>query len=146
MHNDSFNPEQFAKWLTDAFTNSKFKSLADLAEKAGTTRSTVSRLAGAKKQGLTGKASRPNIETVDGLARALNRPIEEARIAAGHSPSATLDEDDKRVMALFLKHRQLKPEQKAAFRPIVKMIERELDFMLRTQQHETTKGGNNHYH
>jgi DNA-binding XRE family transcriptional regulator len=81
-----FNPESFAEWLNNSFRNSTFKSWADVATRIGTTRSTLSRYAGAKLQTLTGKASQPSPELCIKLAKLFNADIDKVLMLGGHAP------------------------------------------------------------
>lgn len=45
-----FDPEGFAKWLTNAYENSKFKSITKLASAIGSNKATVSRIMNAAPQ------------------------------------------------------------------------------------------------
>lgn len=85
-----YNPDAFADWLTSAFNESSFKSFEELAQRAKTTRSTISRYAGAKKQSLTNKPSQPKSGLVIALAEALNKDVNEALMAAGHAPKTAV--------------------------------------------------------
>lgn len=92
-----YDPNRFAEWLNEAFTNSRFKSFAELADAAKLTRSGVGALMNAKKQPLTGKASQPKPDTVIKLATALNRDIDEALLLAGHAPINNLPNELKGI-------------------------------------------------
>lgn len=82
----NFDAVAFAKWLNNSFENSSFKSFSALADAANLQRSTVSALANAKSQTLTGKASQPKPETVIALAKVLDQDIDKALLLAGHAP------------------------------------------------------------
>lgn len=92
-----FDAVAFAEWLNDAFKNSSFKSFSALAEKTKLQRSTISALANAKPQVLTGKASQPKPETVISLAKALNQDVNKALLLAGHAPLNSAIEKPKTV-------------------------------------------------
>lgn len=85
-----FDPDSFAKWLTEAFLDSSYKSweqiAKDLKNIRGATRSTLSRYAGAKPQFLTNKPSQPNSDLVIGLAKLFKKDANEALLLAGHAP------------------------------------------------------------
>lgn len=82
----NYDADAFADWLNEAYKNSEFKSFAAVADKANLSRSTVSSLAGAKKQALTDKPSQPKAATVIELAKVLNKDVDEALLIAGHAP------------------------------------------------------------
>ncbi len=52
----SYDPDKFADWLTESYERSTFKSFAALADSIKLSRSTVSGLAGAKKQPINRQA------------------------------------------------------------------------------------------
>lgn len=78
-----FDPEGFAKWLTNAYENSKFKSITKLASAVGSNKATMSRIMNAAPQTLTGKPTRVQPEMVKKLATVLNADIEEGLRLAG---------------------------------------------------------------
>ncbi len=82
----NYDADKFADWLTASFGKSSFKSFAALADSIGLSRSTISALAGAKKQPLTDKPSQPKSETVIKLAEALGEDPNQALLLAGHAP------------------------------------------------------------
>jgi transcriptional regulator with XRE-family HTH domain len=87
-----YDPLVFAKWLVEAYGESPYKSWQAVAEKVGTTRSTLSRLAGAKPQTLTGKPSQPSSDLVIKLANLFNKDMDDALIKAGHAPIRGMSE------------------------------------------------------
>lgn len=94
-----YDADKFAEWLVNSFEKSNYKSYAALADEAGLSRSSVSALAGAKKQPLTDKPSQPKPETVINLANALNEDVNLAMNLAGYaSVSKTIIPDKLAVL------------------------------------------------
>ena len=83
-----FSPETFAKWLTDSFKESTFKSYAEIADAIKVSRTTVSSYATARPQTNSNKPSRPKREIVIRLAEVLNKDVNEALLLAGHAPTS----------------------------------------------------------
>jgi transcriptional regulator with XRE-family HTH domain len=75
----------FGQWLRANRVDRRF-TVEGLARKAGISKQYLSVLERAPKHPLTGKAVQPSVEIVDRIAKALNIPIDEARIAAGYAP------------------------------------------------------------
>jgi hypothetical protein len=116
----NYDADKFADWLTDAFARSTFKSYSALADSVGLSRSTVSALAGAKKQPLTDKPSQPKSDTVVRLANALNENIDKVLGLAGYAPQNGIDIDD----GLFRMMKKLPPGKlKLAKRQIAGILE-----------------------
>ena len=82
-----FDPEKFARFLQEVYARSPYKSQASLAKAAGLQRSTVNSYFNARKQSITGKESRPTVESVIALARALDHDVDEFLLMAGHAPT-----------------------------------------------------------
>jgi hypothetical protein len=80
-----YDAQEFADLLTSAFKNSFYKSWQEVADKVESTRSTLSRYAGAKPQTLTGKPSQPEPELVIKLARLFDQNVNQWLQAAGHA-------------------------------------------------------------
>lgn len=97
----NYDADKFADWLSDSFNQSTFKSFAALADFTGLSRSTVSALAGAKKQPLTDKPSQPKAETVRSLAKALNEDVDKALLLAGHAPERAAPKKPTTVAEFF---------------------------------------------
>ncbi|MCA1636648.1 MAG: hypothetical protein LC802_24015, partial [Acidobacteria bacterium] len=87
-----------------------------------------------------GEGMRPMIEVVDAVAGALGVLLAEARCAAGHNPPEesqvscevvknTFRESD--FATLHHMYEQLTPEQRRTFQPILEMVRRELELMLK---------------
>lgn len=89
----NYDPDKFADWLSDSFNRSTFKSFAALADAVGLSRSTVSALAGAKKQPLTDKPSQPKSENVIKLAKALGENVDVALNIAGYASQSNSEID-----------------------------------------------------
>lgn len=93
---------------------------------------------------------RPMIEVVDAIARALDVPLAEVRCAAGYDPPAessasyevvrnTFGESD--FAALHHMYERLTPEHRRQLQPVLEMVSRELESLLREQadQHPEDK-------
>jgi|GEM_PF-2776640 len=98
----------------------------------------------------TGKSKmlQPPCEVVDNIAKALGWNLFEARGAAGYEPPDTLpspllyeqagqDEFEQSDFAsLYAKYQELTTRQRKEFQPILEMVNRELDYLLRAQEEE----------
>lgn len=87
MSVSSFNPEAFARWLENHFQKSSFKSYAEIGDKVGVSRTTISSLSKARPQSVSGKPSRPRHDLVVALANVLNADVDEALLLAGYAPT-----------------------------------------------------------
>jgi transcriptional regulator with XRE-family HTH domain len=115
-----FDPAEFGEWLSEAYQDSPFKSWQQVADRVGTTRSTLSRLAGAKPQSLTGKPGQPNPDLVVKLAKLFGKDVNEALIKGGHAPIDRYPAES----GLFRGIEKLSPErQELARRQIRAIIE-----------------------
>lgn len=74
----------FGKWLQENRKDAQL-SMQDLADKVGLSKQYISILERGEPHTLTGKPVTPQKKFVDALAKALNRPINEARYAAGYA-------------------------------------------------------------
>ncbi len=128
----SFNAEQFAKWLSKTYSNSSYKSWEDVAKavrKIGgsTTRASLSRYAGAKKQLLTDKASQPNPSICKYLAEVFDVDADKVLILGGHAPqNKTLVNNEKLAKIDFsYPDLQMKTKEQAdlLIETLIKMIE-----------------------
>ncbi len=124
-----YDPLVFAKWLTDAYESSPYKSWQAVADNVGTTRSTLSRLAGAKPQSINGKAGQPNSELVIRLAELFGKDIDEALIKGGHAP-LNIDRDDDGIYSGL---RALSPERQKVARRQIKAI---IDALAEEDEHD----------
>lgn len=105
-----YDADKFADWLTAGFENSKFKSFSALADAAGLSRSSVSALAGAKKQPLTDKPSQPKPNTVITLAKALGEDVDRALAIAGYAGlGEKQDEIPKPIFEALAREGKLSP-------------------------------------
>jgi transcriptional regulator with XRE-family HTH domain len=89
-----------------------------------------------------GEELRPMVEVVNAIAEAIGLPVAEVRCAAGYDPPEdsnvscevvgdTFDEGDFAV--LHHMHEKLDPERRRAFRPVLRMVRRELESLLKEQ-------------
>lgn len=92
---------------------------------------------------------RPIIEVVDAIAAALDVPLAEVRRAAGYDPPEDSSASCEAVRNTFgegdfavLHHlyERLTPERRRQFRPILEMVGRELELMLREQADQQPEG------
>jgi transcriptional regulator with XRE-family HTH domain len=93
-----------------------------------------------------GERLRPMIEVVDAVAAALGLPLTEVRLAAGHDPPAgtasssfevvRINPDEGDFAALRRKYESLTPEQRRSFRPVLEMVDRELDRLLKQRRRQ----------
>jgi transcriptional regulator with XRE-family HTH domain len=115
---------------------------AELAGRVGVTPTYIGYLERGSDTAGIGQQMRPMIEVVDAIAEALAAPAAEVRCAAGYDPPAnsggscevvcdTLDEGD--FAALHRMHEKLEPERRRAFRPVLRMVRRELESLLKEQ-------------
>lgn len=130
-----YDPDKFAKWLTDAFEASPFKSWEDVAQALkklekelgpikGATRSTLSRYAGAKPQATTGKRSQPNPTLVIGLAKLFDADVDNALREAGH---ATLNQESNNLRGLLrVTEDEMTPEQRKLFLNSARALAKEI--------------------
>jgi hypothetical protein len=74
----------FAVWLKEAFQQSRFKSITELAAAVGSNKATISRLMSGAPQTLTGKPSKPRPALVLALAEALGADESKGMELSGH--------------------------------------------------------------
>jgi len=98
MTEPEFDAEPFAKWLNEAFRDSRFKSFAEIAKLIKVSRTTISSYASARPQTVSNKPSRPKRENVIALASALNKDIDEALLLAGHAPNSEIKNIPVRII------------------------------------------------
>ena len=121
----------------------------ELARRVGVTPTYISHLEREVGPAGSGQKLRPMIEVVDAIAAALDVPLAEVRCAAGYDPpeetsascevvTNTFGEGD--FAALHLMYERLTPERRTQFRPIIEMVSRELEMMLKEQE-EQNHGG-----
>lgn len=129
--------QQLARWRKAAGLTQ-----GELAGRVGVTPTYIAHLEREVGPHGNGATRRPVIEVVDAIAGALDVPLAEARCAAGYDPPEgsaaacevlrnTFGESD--FSALHQMYEQLTLERRAAFRPILEMVGRELELMLREQ-------------
>lgn len=115
---------------------------AELAGRVGVTPTYVGYLERGSDPTGIGEELRPMVEVVNALACALGLPMAEVRCAAGYGPPEgsnvsceavghTFDESDFAV--LHQMHERLDPERRRAFRPVLRMVRRELESLLKEQ-------------
>jgi transcriptional regulator with XRE-family HTH domain len=115
---------------------------AELAGRVGVTTAYIGSLERGSDPTGVGEGLRPVIEVVEAVAAALDVPAAEVRCAAGYDPPAgsrvscevagdTFDEGD--FAALHRMHEKLEPERRRAFLPVLRMVRRELELMLKEQ-------------
>ncbi len=118
---------------------------AELAGRVGVTATYIASLERASDAAGIGQEMRPMIEVVDAIACALDAPVAEVRRAAGYEPpedsaasceavGGTFDESD--FAALHRMHEELDPARRRTFRPVLDMVRRELELLLRGQEAE----------
>ena len=113
--NTIYDAQRFAEWLSDAFRRSTFKSWAEVSNAIGSTRSTLSRYAGAKVQLLTNKPSQPSADLCIKLAEAFGEDVNKVLQLGGHASENPLpanliaegfeglDDDDLKKIVEFIK-------------------------------------------
>ncbi len=79
------NMEGFGKWLFDRRKAARLTQ-GQVAERAGISISYVSTLERSERHHLTNAPPRPAIEVVEAIAKALDAPLDEARLVAGYAP------------------------------------------------------------
>jgi transcriptional regulator with XRE-family HTH domain len=118
---------------------------SELAGRVGVTPTYVGYLERGSDTAGIGQQMRPMIEVVDAIAEALAAPVADVRRAAGYEPSEdshvsckvvgdTFDDGD--FAALHRMHEKLDPERRRTFRPVLRMVRRELELMLKEQGDE----------
>ena len=87
LTNEKLMASEFSKWLKD-YRRESGLTLIQLRDAIGNlcTDAYLSRLENDRFAGKKGKPAQPSLEIVDALAKALNRPTDEARLAAGYAP------------------------------------------------------------
>lgn len=81
---EELDAEAFANWLRTAYDRSSFKTLTQLAAAVGSNKATISRLMTGAPQTLTGKPSKPRVDLIIRLAKALNADETEGLFYGGH--------------------------------------------------------------
>jgi transcriptional regulator with XRE-family HTH domain len=115
----------------------------EVARRVGVTPTYISHLEREAGPAGSGEKLRPMIEVVDAIAAALDLPPAEVRCAAGYDPPEdtstscevvgnTFGEGD--FATLHLMYERLTPERRTQFRPIIEMVGRELEMMLKEQE------------
>lgn len=124
-----YDPQEFAEWLTQAYEASPFKSWQAVADRVSTTRSTLSRLAGAKPQSITGKPGQPNAQLVIDLAKLFHQDVDTALIKGGHAPIGRTEEN-----GLFSGLEKLSPERQRLAKRQIRAI---IDSLAAEEEHDT---------
>ena len=133
---DTFG-QRLARWREGAGLNQE-----ELARRVGVTGTYISYLEMETDPTGNGDGGRPAVEVVDAIAEALDVPLAEVRCAAGHKPPegelisceivrSTFGETD--FLALWRMYEELHPENQRKFYPIMEMVGRELELMLKRQ-------------
>jgi transcriptional regulator with XRE-family HTH domain len=102
----NFNANIFAEWLERNYQESSFKSYSEIGNRVGVSRTTVSALAKARPQSVSGKPSRPTRSLVVALANVFNADVDEVLQLAGHAPiglNRKVSENEKELIELFEK-------------------------------------------
>jgi transcriptional regulator with XRE-family HTH domain len=128
----------FDRWLKEA-REKRGWSGPELAERAHTTKQTVSQIERQQPHPVSGAPYRPSMAMVDKLARALGLSIGEARRAAGFAAplsevSADELEKDELTSLYFRRKRLQTSKRKAEFQRILAMVDRELDRLIQEEQ------------
>jgi transcriptional regulator with XRE-family HTH domain len=121
----------------------------EVARRVGVTPTYIAHLEREAGPAGVGQEMRPMIEVVDAIAEALDVPLAEVRCAAGYDPPAdssascevvrnTFGESD--FAALHHMYERLTPEQRRQLQPILEMVSRELESMLREQGDQHPEG------
>ena len=119
--------QRFSKWLVEARQASGFTQ-PELAKLAKTSKQYISTFERALETGAA--VPRPSEALVDRLARALNRPIAEARLAAGYAPPAKgedhemLEHSDFGI--LFYEYKTLTEKNKQEVQPLIEFLKTEV--------------------
>lgn len=119
-----YDADKFAEWLTGSFERSNFKSYAALADAASLSRSSISALAGAKKQPLTDKPSQPKPETVINLATALDENIDLALHLAGYAPIG--EQEENKYLNTALRFGNLPANEKERLSALFEFLDKEI--------------------
>lgn len=114
--NAVYDPVAFGKWLSDVYGKSRFKSWQQVADEVDSSRATLSRYAGVKKQTLTDKPSQPKPDLVIRLAKTFEEDVDKVLKLAGHAPlTQDIEEESFDYLA-----RNLPPERKRQIGAIIK--------------------------
>ncbi|HYE73771.1 MAG TPA: helix-turn-helix transcriptional regulator, partial [Blastocatellia bacterium] len=91
----------FGQWLKRKREDARL-TFEQVAERADLTKSYIWNLENAKPHPISGAYPRPRIEKVDAIAKALDVPVSEARLAAGYKPDETPEtEEGQKLLAYF---------------------------------------------
>jgi transcriptional regulator with XRE-family HTH domain len=90
----------FGEWLSDKRTAVGLTQ-TELAQRAGFQRAYISKLESNYRQPKTNKLTKPTVESVDRLAKALSVSVAEARLAAGYAPPASSPEYENEVQSII---------------------------------------------
>lgn len=118
---------------------------AELARRAGLTPTYIGFLERGSGPTGVGVGMRPRLEALGAIAEALGVPPAEVRCAAGYNPPAdygascesvedSFGESDFAV--LHHMHERLDPEGRRSFHPVLEMVRRELESLLKAQGDE----------
>ena len=129
--------EMFARYMADAMKRTGLRQ-RDIVKSTGLSRATVSNYVGCKPNTATGKPMLPERETVDKIAYAFGDPPALARQAAGYSANGEEDTIEGALEGYFSR-KGLGEEQKDRIRPVLEMLEREIDLMTTVGDYEITR-------
>lgn len=133
---DTFG-QRLARWREAAGLSQE-----ELARRVGVTGTYISYLEMETDPTGNGDGAPPAVEVVDAIAEALDVPLAEVRCAAGHKPPegesiscetvrSSFSESD--FAALHRMYEELTPDNRRKFYPILEMVGRELELMLKRQ-------------
>ena len=115
----------------------------ELAGRVGVTPTYICHLEREVEPAGVGEWQRPLVEVVDAIAAALDVPLAEVRCAAGYDPPEETSASCEVVRNTFggsdfaelhQMYERLTPERRTQFRPIIEMVGRELEMMLKEQE------------
>jgi transcriptional regulator with XRE-family HTH domain len=110
-------------------------SQEELGEKVGVKKAYISNIENASPSSYTGEPTRPDIEIVDKLASAFQRPFKEARDLAGYGfpgpEPNTIEEVLDRDM--YFDRKGLSESDREELRSVLKIADREVERLLSTQ-------------
>lgn len=122
---------EFGEWLKK-WREEKGFTQDELGKAIGKTKQHISNLERRQQHYASGGYARPSLETVDSLARALGRPLKEARDVAGYGladsssePAETVEEALRQ--AFMFGGKPLSDEEIDQLRPYMEMLDREID-------------------
>lgn len=136
--------ETFGQYLT-RLREAAGLTQAELAGRVGLTSSYIGYLERGSGPTGAGVGMRPRLEVLSAIAEALDVPLSEVRCAAGYEPPVDSTEScevardtfgKSEFAALHRMHERLAPEGRRLFHPVLEMVRRELETLLKAQGHE----------